>query len=153
MVLAVLLAWLWMRILSAAGWKPTRRRARRVRDVAAEFRASTNQRKPDWVRREVIRLKAWSPELGCRKIADAFNRHFAHDKRMTVSKSFVADVLRAQRAEIVRLRRDMKHRIPRMLPRNRVWALDLSTVSLSSVWSTTARARASCCRRSRTSAA
>jgi hypothetical protein len=37
------------------------------------------------VRREVVRIKAWSPTLGCHKIADAFNRRFAGSKRMTVS--------------------------------------------------------------------
>jgi len=81
------------------------------------------------VRREVVRIKAWSPKLGCRKIADAFNRRFAGSKRMTVSKSFVASVLATSRLEIARMRRDMKHRIPRPLPRNRIWALDLSTTT------------------------
>jgi len=77
----------------------------------------------------VVRIKAWSPKLGCRKIADAFNRRFAGSKRMTVSKSFVASVLATSRLEIARMRRDMKHRIPRPLPRNRIWALDLSTTT------------------------
>lgn len=96
---------------------------------AAVFRASLNQRKPDWVRREVIRLKAWSGDLGCRKIADAFNRQHAKARRMTVSKSYVAHVLHTSRSEVLHLRRTIKHRVPRELPRNRVWALDLSTVT------------------------
>jgi transposase InsO family protein len=101
---------------------------RGARDVVV-FHPSLNQRKPDWVRREIIRLRAWSPNLGCRKIADVFNRQFAVTKRMTISKSYVADVLRASGAEIVRMRRERKHRIPPTLPRHRVWAMDLSTVT------------------------
>jgi transposase InsO family protein len=127
MALAMLLAWLWIRLTIAM--RRAKRRSRRAHPVPVEFRASANQRKPDWVRREVIRLKAWSPKLGCRKIADAFNRRFAESKRMTVSKSFVAQVLATSRIEIARMRRTMKHRIPRPLPRNRIWALDLSTVT------------------------
>jgi transposase InsO family protein len=127
MVLALLLAWLWIWLLTAVGRK--RRCGWRARTRAVAFRASANQRKPDWVRREVVRIKVCSPKLGCRKIADAFNRRFATSKRMTVSKSFVAHVLATSRIEIARMRRDMKHRIPRPLPRNRIWALDLSAVT------------------------
>lgn len=129
MVLALLLAWLWIWLLTAVGRKRPTRCGWRARTQAVAFRASANQRKPDWVRREVVRIKAWSPKLGCRKIADAFNRRFAVPKRMTVSKSFVASVLATSRLEIARMRRDMKHRIPRPLPRNRIWALDLSTAT------------------------
>jgi transposase InsO family protein len=129
MVLALLLAWLWIWLLTAVERKRPTRCGWRARTRAVAFLASANQRKPDWVRREVVRIKAWSPKLGCRKIADAFNRRFAGSKRMTVSKSFVASVLATSRLEIARMRRDMKHRIPRPLPRNRVWALDLSTAT------------------------
>jgi hypothetical protein len=93
------------------------------------FRPSRNQRKPDWVRRAVIRLRAYSPQLGCRKIADAFNRQYAISHRESVSKSYVADVLRKHAWEIARLRRTIKHQVPRDLPRNRVWALDLTKVA------------------------
>jgi transposase InsO family protein len=129
MVLALLLAWLWIWLSTAVGRKRPTRCGWRARTQAVAFRASANKRKPDWVRREVVRIKAWSPKLGCRKIADAFNRRFAGSKRMTVSKSFVASVLATSRFEIARIRRDMKHRIPRPLPRNHIWALDLSTAT------------------------
>src|SRR2546428_10222422 len=33
--------------------------------------------KPEWVRREIIRLKALLPLAGCRAISDIFNRRFA----------------------------------------------------------------------------
>jgi len=51
------------------------------------------QPKPEWVRKEVIRLKALMPEAGCRAIANTFNRRFAQSKTMTVSKTFVNETV------------------------------------------------------------
>lgn len=84
-----------------------------------------SQPKPPWVRAELIRLKAWSPELGCRVIAEIFNRQFA-ERRVSVGETYVAGVLRGSKSDIAYLRRTIKHRIPRPLPRNRTWALDLT---------------------------
>jgi putative transposase len=84
-----------------------------------------NQPKPPWVRAELIRLKAWSPALGCRVIAEIFNRQFAA-RQVSVGKTYVATVLRRNKYEIILLRRTLKHRIPRPLPRNSTWALDLT---------------------------
>ena len=42
---------------------------RRVRSV----------RKPPWVIRELLLIKAWTPKLGCRRIAEVFNRRHADD--------------------------------------------------------------------------
>lgn len=81
--------------------------------------------KPPWVRRELIRLRAWSPELGCRTLAEVFNRRFA-EQGMSVSKSHVADVLRRATMDVVRMRQTGKHRIPRTMPICRVWAMDLT---------------------------
>ena len=50
--------------------------------------------KPPWVRREVLRLKAWMPQAGCRTIAHAFNRLHGERRQMTVGKTFVADPAR-----------------------------------------------------------
>ena len=47
--------------------------------------------KPNWVKREIIRIKAHMPKAGCRLIADVFNRSFAV-KEMTVGKTFVYTV-------------------------------------------------------------
>ena len=83
--------------------------------------------KPAWVRREVIRLKALMREDGtCRAIADAFNRRFAARRRMTVGKTFVAEAIRAHRHEILTVRRDIRNARPRRVPRNLVWAADLT---------------------------
>lgn len=83
------------------------------------------QRKPVWVERELIKLKALAPELGCRGIAEVFNRRFAQ-RLVSVGKSFVADLLRRRRLDVLRLRRQLKHRVPRPLPCNRIWGLDLT---------------------------
>lgn len=40
-------------------------------------------KKPDWVPKELIRMKALMPHSGCRTLADSFNRRFIH-KGMSV---------------------------------------------------------------------
>jgi transposase InsO family protein len=86
--------------------------------------------KPAWVQREIVRMKALMPEAGCRRIADTFNRRFARHKavkrRATVGKSFVAETIRHHRYEIDVERRKIKHRVPPAMPRNVVWAMDLT---------------------------
>ena len=52
-----------------------------------------------------------------------FNREFEPE---SVKKSFVANVLRQATAEVARIRQEGKHRVPRPIPMNRVWALDLT---------------------------
>ena len=84
-----------------------------------------SRRKPPWVAREIARLKAWSPEFGRRAIADAFNRHFA-ERDVSVGKTYVATLLKKHRAEVLHLRRTLRHRIPGPMPKNRTWALDLT---------------------------
>jgi len=71
-----------------------------------------------------LRLKALLPD-GARKIADTFNLLHAH-RGETVGKTFVAELVKKHHEEIVRLRRELKHRKPRKVPRNLVWALDLT---------------------------
>jgi putative transposase len=58
-------------------------------------------------------------------IAEIFNRQFA-ERRISVGKTYVAGVLRRSKSDIAFLRRTIKHRIPRPMPRNRTWALDLT---------------------------
>ena len=82
--------------------------------------------KPAWVINEVIRLKALMAEVGCRKIADAFNRRFALSRQMTVSKSFVNDAIRKHAYEIQVLRKRIKNGKPKGVPHNLVWGLDLT---------------------------
>lgn len=122
----MVLTWLWIRIKA---WLSSGRRqiGRRRSTLPTSGRT---QPKPAWVTREIIRLKALMPNAGCRRIADTFNRRHARHKeirwRMTVGKSFVADTMRKHRYEIEVVRRRIKHRVPPPLPRNLVWAMDLT---------------------------
>lgn len=84
------------------------------------------QPKPAWVIQEVIRLKALMTDAGCRKIADVFNRRFSHSREMTVSKSFVNGVIRKYNYDIQILRREIKNRRPKAVPKNLAWGLDLT---------------------------
>lgn len=68
--------------------------------------------------------RRWLP-LICRKLADVFNRQFA-ERGVSVGKMHVADVLRHATSDILHLHRTLKHRVPKAMPRNRVWALDLT---------------------------
>lgn len=83
------------------------------------------QPKPNWVRQEVIRLKALMPAAGCRTIAHHFNRRWVAKRCMTVSKTYVADTCRRHQYLIEVARRKLKHRVPRPMRRNRVWGCDL----------------------------
>jgi transposase InsO family protein len=81
--------------------------------------------KPVWVRREIRRMKAFMPSGSTRNLADTFNQRFAA-RGMTISKTTVADWLRADRYRILQLRRNIKQRKPRPTPKNTVWGLDLT---------------------------
>ena len=83
------------------------------------------QPKPTWVKHEVIRLKALMPDAGCRTIAHHFNRRWTSQRQMTVGKSYVACTLKKHHYLILEARRKLKHRVPRPMPRNRVWGCDL----------------------------
>lgn len=87
--------------------------------------ACRGQPKPAWVADQVVRLKALMPGAGCRTIAATFNRRF-FGRKVSVSKSYVARVLRQRAYEAIALRREIKHRVPAALPVNRVWGLDLT---------------------------
>lgn len=82
-------------------------------------------KKPDWVLNEIIRMKALMPHSGCRTLADSFNRRFVH-KGMRVGKTYVSNILRKHEYDIRVLRKKLKHRRPRPMPLNRVWAMDLT---------------------------
>ena len=121
--------WLWFVV---GWWRWMARWCKRCRKVLKPAHGPTAQvarhrcaRKPPWVRRELIRLRAWSPDLSCRKLAEVFNRRFL-ERDMAVSKSHVADVLRGATVEILRLRHGGKHRVPRAMATHRVWAMDLT---------------------------
>lgn len=92
-------------------------------DTGVIYRARA---KPEWVKHEVLRLKALMPHDGCRKVADCFNRRFELTRQMTVGKTCVADTLRKYHYELAILRRQIKNAKPKAVPKNLVWALDLT---------------------------
>jgi transposase InsO family protein len=65
------------------------------------------------------------PAAGCRTIAHYFNRRWKSRRQMTVGKSYVAGTLKTHHYLILEVRRKLKHRVPRPMPRNRVWGCDL----------------------------
>lgn len=82
--------------------------------------------KPDWLKHEIIRLKAVMPLAGCRTISDICNRRFTVSRKVTVGKTFVHETLRRHDYEIQFLRRKLKHVQPKALPRNPIWGIDLT---------------------------
>lgn len=82
--------------------------------------------KPEWVKHEALRLKALMPHTGCRKIADIFNRRFEEARQMTVGKTYVSDTLRKYHYELAILRRQIKKAKPKSVPKNLIWAVDLT---------------------------
>jgi len=84
--------------------------------------------KPEWVCTEIIRLKALMPALGCRKLAETFNRMHA-SRSETVGKTYVSNVVRKHRYEIEAQRRKVRNRRHRPTSVNRVWGLDLTFVA------------------------
>ena len=81
--------------------------------------------KPEWVRQEIIKLKAQGPDLGCRHIAMIFNRRYAA-KGMTVGKTFISSVIRKHHYDIQIIRQKLRRRKLTAGPKNRVWGLDLT---------------------------
>ena len=83
-------------------------------------------KKPKWVAKEIIKMKAFMPDTGCRKLAESFNRRYAKNKQMTVGKTYVSNIIKKHQYEIQILRKNIKHRKPRPLPLNVVWGIDLT---------------------------
>ncbi len=83
-------------------------------------------KKPDWVPKELIRMKAFMPDVGCRKLAESFNRRYAKKKHITVGKTYVSNIIKKHQYDIQVLRKNSKHRKPRPLPLNIVWGMDLT---------------------------
>ena len=85
---------------------------------------SPNRRKPDWVRAEVLRLKAVLGTVGVRSVANTFNR--LHGARATVGRTFVAGLIKTHRYEIACLTRELRRRPPKHYRVNAVWAMDFT---------------------------
>jgi transposase InsO family protein len=77
------------------------------------------------VPQEIIRMKALMPHSGCRPLAASFNRRFAH-KAVSVGRTYVNETIRKHEYEIRVLRKKLKHRRPKPIQLNRIWAMDLT---------------------------
>lgn len=119
---------LW-RLMRRMRWSRARQPHWKSCSVTSPSRKVFAQPKPKWVKQEVIRLKAFMPQAGCRTIAHHFNRRWKSRRGMTVCKTYVADTCRKQQYAILHTRRKLKHRIPRPMRRNRVWGCDLLVTS------------------------
>ncbi len=87
--------------------------------------SANNRPKPNWVKNEVIRLKAiMGNGVGCRKIANCFNRLYG--ERETVGKTYVANIIRDNHYLIMQERHKLKNKLPRWVAVNCTWAMDLS---------------------------
>jgi transposase InsO family protein len=124
LLVAWALMWTWVhrRWRRQARTPVFRRRARQKSTLDAALVLPRSHRKPQWIRRIVISLAVH--DLSCRQIANHFNRRFGY--RITIGKSWVAEVLRAHALEIADQRRAMRRRAPRYFALNHTWALDLS---------------------------
>jgi hypothetical protein len=89
-----------------------------------------NRKKPKWVVNELIRAKAYQPDLSCRLVAEIFNQKHG-DCRIqseTVSKSYVANLFTQNRYQLMLLRRSIKSRPAHNIPFNKVWGMDLTFI-------------------------
>lgn len=101
------------------GWRKVR-----AQDSSTSF--PRQPPKPEWVRKEIIRLKALMPHDGHRKIAHAFNRLHAEKRRITVGRTFVGYTIRDHQYDIQVLRRTLKHKRPKPVPQHLIWGMDLT---------------------------
>ena len=88
--------------------------------------APKNARKPDWIRTELIRLAALMSHQSRRAVGRTFNRLYAQKYGVSVGSSFTCDFLKAHAAQVLRLRRELKARQPRIVPICHAWAMDLT---------------------------
>ncbi|MFT6190455.1 MAG: transposase InsO family protein [Oleispira sp.] len=90
-----------------------------------------NRKKNEWVINEVLRIKAFHNQAGCRHIADIFNYRYENHRVTpeTVSKTFVATTIRNHLYEIQILRRNIKSKPAHNIPFNKVWGIDLTFVN------------------------
>jgi putative transposase len=83
--------------------------------------------KPDWVCKQVLRLKAHMPRgTGVSKIAQTFNRSQAGKSKMTISKTYVANTIRANQYQIQSLRTEVRTRARKRTSSNHIWGIDMT---------------------------
>lgn len=84
------------------------------------------RKKPEWVRKKVIRLLALNPHTSLRGIEYIFNRSEAFASGETVSHTYVGQVLMAHAYEIQTLSKEKHNQRPKPVPQHLIWAADLT---------------------------
>lgn len=86
-------------------------------------------RKPEWVRRVVLKLHERLPHLSHRKLADTFNLYYFASTGMSVGRTWVRDLIKQHAYEALHRQRELKHRVPAPEPCNRMWGIDTTCVT------------------------
>lgn len=86
---------------------------------------STNK-KPLWIKNEIIKIKAINPSLSNRTIANIFNFKF---NSFYVGKTYVSYTLKNHQYQILELRKKFKNKIPFFIKFNKTWAMDLTFIN------------------------
>jgi putative transposase len=120
---------LWLQCLLITSHYYRKRTCAEVEQVSTAPSRHRNQKKPEWVIREVIRLKAFMPHSGCRVVANTFNRLHSDSKSISVSKSYVAGVIINNKHAIYLKRKEIKSKSAKNFPANTIWAMDLTTLT------------------------
>lgn len=119
----------WLKQLVGRQTEPTHFACRPVSNhILVSQRIQKNQRKPDWVRNELIRLAAVS-RGSRRSVARLFNRLHGERYGETVSVSFTCDFLKRHAVQVLRLRRKLAAKPPHAVPICHTWAMDLTFFS------------------------
>ena len=110
------------------------KKASKQKDINKNFIPYTSHnKKPTWVKDKVIYLKVHLSQYGCRKIAITFNKKYAH-KNISISKSYVYNVIKANNYEIIKQRKELKNQVPRPIPKNLIWSMDLTTINQQQIF-------------------
>ena len=103
--------------------------ARHKRLSAPDAKTINRNRKPGWVKMEVLRLLALTRgEVGCRTVAALFNARFAY-RGESIGKTYVAQLRKSARYAILQLRKTVR-KPPRHGMPNQTWALDWTQVDV-----------------------
>ena len=78
------------------------------------------------IRNELIRLADLMSQQSRRAVGRTFNRLYAQKYGVSVGSSFTCEFLKFHAVQVLRLRRELKARPPRIVPICHTWAMDLT---------------------------
>jgi transposase InsO family protein len=84
-------------------------------------------KKPEWIRRAVLRFHECHPEWSHRKLADVFNQRYRVEG-FSVGRTWVRELCKKQAYEALHRRREWKHRVPEPRPCRHTWGFDATQV-------------------------